>query len=173
MSLKQKNIALLIGLVLLLWVANRLSFSKTFALKKQYEISQKEQKLFSNVSQKLVSLQQQNVYYDSILKSKKISTESSFQNNLLQTITSFADTTNTKVVAFKDPHEFKDNTTLINTFSFTLRGNFSKIVQLIYILEQHYKLGKIVSVNFEKKKNYRRNINFLECTILLQQVEQL
>ena len=172
MNLKQKNIALLIGLVLLLWVANRLSFSKTFELKKQYEISQKEQKLFSNVSQKLLSLQQQNVYYDSILKSKKISTESSFQNNLLQTITSFADTTNTKVVAFKDPHKFKVNETLINTFSFTLNGNFSKIVQLIYILEQQYKLGKIVSVNFEKKKNYKRNNTFLECTILLQQIEQ-
>jgi len=171
-SLKQKNIVLLIGIVILLWAGYLLSFSKTFEHKNKYQKLKKEQALFTNVSQKLTRLKQQNVYYDSILKSKQISTESSFQNNLLKTITSLADTTAIKVVAFNNPHTFKADNALINTFSFTLKGNFSTITQLIYQLEQHYKLGKIISVNFEKKKNYRRNTYFLECTILLQQVQQ-
>ena len=171
MNLKQKNIALFIGLLLLFWIAYQFSFSNTFALKKQYNSLKKEQDLFTNVSQKLIQLKQQNVYYDSILKSKKISTESSFQNNLLRTITSFTDTTNIKIVTFSNPHTFKVDNTIFNTFSFTLRGSFSRITQLIYQLEQRYKLGKIISVNFEKKKNYRRNTYFLECTILLQKIE--
>ncbi len=162
----------MIGIVILLWAGYLLSFSNTFELKNKYHQLKKEQDLFTNISHKLTRLKQQNVYYDSILKSKQISTESSFQNNLLKTITSLADTTSIKVVTFNNPHIFKTDNAIINTFSFTLKGNFSKITQLIYQLEQNYKLGKIISVNFEKKKNYRRNTFFLECTVLLQQIQQ-
>ncbi len=172
MSLKQKNIVLLIGIVILLWAGYLLSFSNTFELKNKYQKLKKEQDLFTNVSQKLTQLKQQNVYYDSILKSKQISTESSFQNNLLKTITTLADTTSIKVVNFNNPHSFKTDNALINTFTFKLKGSFSKITQLIYQLEQNYKLGKIISVNYEKKKNYRRNSYFLECAVMLQQVQQ-
>lgn len=171
MNLKQKNIALFIGMLLLFWIAYQFSFSNTFALKKQYTNLKKEKELFTNVPQKMIQLKQQNVYYDSILRSKKISTESSFQNNLLRTITSFADTTNIKIVAFNNPHIFKTDNAIFNTFSFTLKGSFSRITQLIYQLEQNYKLGKVISVNFKKKKNYRRNVYFLECTVLLQKIE--
>jgi hypothetical protein len=168
---KQKNIALLLGFVILFWIAYQLSFSNTFALKKQYAALKKEQELFSNISHKLIQLKQQNQYYDSILKSKKIATENSFQNNLLQTISSFADTTNIKIVSFQNPHLFKTDNAIINTYSFTVNGDFSKITQLIYSLEQQFKLGKIIFVHFVKKKNYRRNNYYLECTILLQRIE--
>lgn len=171
MNLKQKNIALIICMLLLFWVAYKFSFSNTFALKKQYSELLKEKKLFTNIPQKLAKFKQQNIYYDSILKSKKISTESSFQNILLQTITAFADTTNIKIVTFNNPHIFKIDNAIFNTFSFKFNGNFSKITQLIYKLEQHYKLGKVISVHFEKKKNYRYNTYFLECTVLLQRIE--
>ena len=172
MNLKQKNSALFIGMLLLLWIAYHFSFSNTLGLKKQYYSLKKEQELFINVPQKLTQLKQQNSYYDSILQSKQISTESSFQNYLLKTITAFADTTTIKVVTFKNPRSFKTDKAIVNTFSFTVNGSFSKITQLIYELEQQSKLGKIISVQFEKKKYYRRNIDFLECTILLQQVQQ-
>ncbi|HHC80299.1 MAG TPA: hypothetical protein ENK46_10490 [Flavobacteriia bacterium] len=172
MNLKQRNIALIIGLAVLFWVSYQFSFSKTVALKKQYAKLKKEKELFTNISQKLEKLRVQNVYYDSILKSKKISTESSSQNNLLSTITSFADTTNIKISAFNNPHVFKKDNAVFTTFSFTVKGSFSKITRLIYQLEQNYKLGKVISVSFKKKKDFRRNTVFLECTIWLQLVEQ-
>ncbi len=90
---------------------------------------------------------------------------------LFGTYAAFADTTNVKVVTFNNPHVFEMDNAMINTFSFTVNGSFSKITGLIYELEQHYKLGKIISVNFEKKKNYRRNTQYLECTVLLQRIE--
>lgn len=171
MILKQKNIALFIGILLLLGIAYHFSFSKTFKLKNQYLDLKKEQELFTNVSKKLVHLKQQNVYYDSILKSKKIAAESSFQNNLLQTITAIADTTNIKIVTFINPHIYKTDNAKLNTYSFTINGSFSAITGLIYQIEQNYKLGKIISVNFEKKRDFRRNIHFLESTILLQRID--
>ena len=172
MNLKRKNSALFAGILLLFWVAYQFSFSNMFKLRKQYHTLKKEQEFFTNVSQKLIQLRRQDIYYDSILKSKKITTKSSFQNNLLKTITDFADATSIKIITFNDPHIFKIENAIFNSYSFTLRGDFSKITQLIYELEQHNKLGKIISVNYIKKKNYRRNNYFLECTVLLQQVQQ-
>ncbi|WP_117885593.1 hypothetical protein [Aureibaculum luteum] len=171
MNLKKKNILLLIGFLLMLWVAYQFSFSKTLTLKKQYQTLKIEQELLSNVSGKLLSLKQVNIYYDSILKSKKISTENSFQNNLLQRISVFSDSTNISIVNFNTPHIFEVDNAIINTYSFTLKGDFSSITRLVFELEQEYKLGKIISVHFEKKKNYRRNSNYLEGTILLQKVD--
>ena len=171
MKLNKKNIMLLIGLLLMLLIAYQFSFSNTLALKKQFKSLKIEQELLTNVSEKLLRLKQENSYYDSILKSKKISTENSFQNNLLQRITVFSDSTSISIVNFNTPHVFEADNALINTYSFTLKGNFSAITRLIYQLEQEYKLGKIISVHFEKKKNYRRNSSYLECNILLQRVD--
>ena len=170
MNPKHKNIALLIGFVLVLWIAHQLSFLKTLSLKEQHVTLKEKALLFENSSQKLLLLQKENQYYDSILKSKSISTDKSFQNNLLSTINAFADSTNIKVVSFENPHAFQQEGGEILTYSFTLQGNFGQITQLIYQLEQQFKLGKIISVNYLKKRNYRRRSDYLECTILLQRI---
>ncbi|HHC81160.1 MAG TPA: hypothetical protein ENK46_14865 [Flavobacteriia bacterium] len=171
MSLRQKNIALFIGILLLGWLAYYFSFAKTMALKEQYVSLQKEQVLLHNVSQKLIQLKQQEVYYDSILASKKISAESSFQNTLLKTIAGVADSTKIRIVSFNNPHVYKSENAMVNTYNFTLRGGFTDIVRLVYVLEQQSKLGTIISVHFIKKKDYRRNTYFLEGTVFLQQIE--
>ena len=170
MKPKHKNIALLIGFVLVLWIAQQLSFSKTLGLKQQYTDLIEEALLFENSTQKLLQLQKENQYYDSILKSKSISTDKSFQNNLLSTINVFADSTNIKVVSFENPHTFEQEGAEILTYAFTLQGNFNQMTQLIYQLEQQFKLGKIISVNYVKKRNYRRRSDYLECNILLQRI---
>ena len=170
MTPKQKNIALLLGFVLFLWLAHQLSFSKTIKLKKQYASLTKDALLFKNSSQKLSRLQQESRYYDSILKSKHIATDRSFQNNLLSTINSFADSTNIKVVSFQHPHVFEQDDAEILTYSFTLQGSFIEVIQLIYQLEQRFKLGKVISVNYLKKRDYRKRSDYLECTILLRRI---
>lgn len=170
MSYRKKNILLLVGIILLGWISWQLSFSKTFELKKQYSELKSEKELFSNVSQKLSQLKQHNSYYDSILKSKKITTGSSFQNNLLQVITAYADSTRLQIVNFNTPHIYKTDNASINTYIFTVKGSFTNCLKQLYELEQQFKLGKIVSANFEKKRNFRQNSDYLECTILLQKI---
>jgi len=170
MSPKQKNMALLFGFILLLWISHQLSFSKTFALKRQHTVLKEDAYLFENSAQKLLQLKQEDQYYDSILKSKWITTDKSFQNNLLSTINAFADSTMIKVVSFENPHVFEQEGAEILTYAFTIQGNFNRITQLIYQLEQQFKLGKIISVNYIKKRNFRRRSDYLECKILLQRI---
>ncbi len=172
MNLKQRNILLGLGFILMLWLSYQLSFAKTIQLKKEVNELKKESAIFDNISQKLLKLKQQNTYFDSILKSKKIIVTTSFQNNLLTTINAVADTTQIAIVSFQQPHLFKIDGTATYTYSFTLKGSFHKITQLLYTLEQEYKLGNIVSVHYTKKKNYRRNSEYLECTVLLQHITQ-
>lgn len=171
MNLKQKNIALFLGFIFSLWIAYQLSFSKTLELKKQHAALKQEAQLFENGAQKLLQLKQEDHYYDSIFKSKKISTDKSFQNNLLSTINAFADSTMIKVVSFENPHVFEQEEAEILTYSFTLQGNFNQITRVIYQLEQQSKLGKIISVNYLKKRDFRRRSDYLECTILLQRID--
>lgn len=171
MSPKQKNMALVAGFMLFLWLAHQLSFSKTIKLKKQYFNLREETLLFENSSQKLMQLRKENQYYDSLLKSKRISTDRAFQNSLLSTINKFADSTNIKVVSFQNPHVFEQESAKILTYSFTLKGTFNQITRLIYQLEQEYKMGKIISVNYLKKRDYGRRFDYLECSILIQRIE--
>lgn len=172
MSLQQKNIALLAGFIILLWLAYILSISKTFEIKNKYSTLNDQKEVITNIPQQLNYLNQQNAHYDTLLEENKISTTSSFQNNLLQIINSFSDANALKIVAFNEPHTFIKNDAILKTYSFRVKGNYGNILKLIYEMEQGANYGKLISINFDKKKNYKTNRTFLECQILLQRVER-
>lgn len=172
MNLKQKNRLLLGGFILLLWICYKIPISQTLSVKKEYHKLNNERQLFSNIPQKIENLYKENKYLDSILNKYQFSSEKTFQSNLLETITSFSKTNNLIVVSFNEPHIIEKNKTFVNTYLFTVRGTYNNSLRLIYELEQIKKLGKIVSVNFDRKKNYRTNRKYLETKILLQRVEK-
>ncbi len=171
MNLKQKNRLLFGGFLLLLWVCYKLPIKQTMIAKKEYKKLQKEHQLFSNIPQKIQELTKETIYLDSILANYQFSAEKSFQSNLLQTITSFSKQNNLTVVTFEEPHTITKNKATINTFEFSVKGSYSNSLRLIHELEQTKKLGKILSVNFDKKKNYRTNRLYLETRVLLQRLE--
>lgn len=171
MNLKQKNRLLLGGFLLLFWICYKIPVAQTITAKKETEKLQNEHQLFSNIPQKIQGLTKETIYLDSILANYQFSVEKSFQSNLLQTITSFSKLNNLTVVSFEEPHIITKNKTTINTFEFSVRGNYNNSLRLIHELEQTKKLGKILLVNFEREKNYRTNKQFLETRILLQRLE--
>ena len=105
MSLKQKNIALLIGFFIFLWFSYQFSIANTLEAKRKYNnlIDQKE--LLINIPQKINYLKQENKYLDSLLETNKINIESSFQNNLLQILNAYATKNQLKIVTFNEPHQ--------------------------------------------------------------------
>ncbi|PCI07785.1 MAG: hypothetical protein COB73_07765 [Flavobacteriaceae bacterium] len=171
MSLKQKNIALVIGLLIVFFICYKIPIKQTLNAKKQYKELKLEQQLFANVAQQLVSLKAEQVYLDSILTKNQFATDKSFQSNLLYAITAFANKNKLTVVSFEEPHYFKKGDATLTTFSFSVRGGFNNSLKLLHELEQLKKLGKIQSIDFEKKKNYRTNKNYLETSFLLQRME--
>ena len=172
MHLNKKNIVLLFGLILLLWISYIFSFSKSFEIRNKYRTLSKEKEILKSIPNQIIKLKKENIYLDSLLAKNKLSSESSFQNNLLQHISSYAKENNLKIVSFNSPHIFYRNEGRMKTFSFSIKGNYTTITKLIYNLEQKNKFGKIISIDFERKKNYRLNRNYLVCEILLQRIER-
>lgn len=171
MSLKQKNIALISGFVILLWLTYQFSISNTLEAKHEYNALMNQKQLLSNLPKQIDYLKQQCVYYDSILEKNKITAENSFQNNLLQIINSFALKKKLKIIAFNEPHEIIKNDAVLKTYIFTIKGSFNQILKLLNTLEQYGNYGKMTSVSFNKNKNYKTNKQFLECTVFLQKID--
>jgi len=141
------------------------------ARKEHYKL--KNQKMsISNMPQRLNYLKQQNKYLDSLLRKNNIKAETTFQNNLLQHIDTFARMHELKIVTFNEPHQFTEKEAILRTYSFSVKGYYKNILRLIHNLEQNGNYGNLLSVNFEKKKNYKLNNTFLECVIILQKVQQ-
>jgi hypothetical protein len=172
MNLKKKYTLLSFGFILLIWIAYQFAFSKTLNLNSTFNSLKQQDELFNSISENINLLKQQEIYYNSILNKYQISSESSFQNNLLKIINEIAEMNKMKVISFKDPHIFNLNNVKQETYSFTIEGDFNSIIKLMYSLEQHHKFGKIISVSFEKKKNYKNFTESLQCTIFLQRVLQ-
>ena len=173
MSLKQKNMALITGFVILLWLVYQFSIDNTIEVKHKYNALSAQKEMTSNVPEQISYLKQQNTYYNSILEKNKITVESSFQNNLLQIINSFVIKNELKIVAFDEPHEVIKNDAILKTYTFKVKGTFNQILKLLNTLEQYGTYGKMISINFYKNKNYKTNIAFLECEVFLQRIERV
>jgi hypothetical protein len=167
MSDKQKNIALVGGFLFVLIISYVFSIQKTFDLKSRVHQLKKEKELVANASERIFSLQQENKYLDVILQQKELSIENSFQQTLLQKLNAFSKRATITIISFEEPHLFRENKTHLMTYSFEVKGTFKALLTLVNTLEKQ-QLGEIISINFEKKKNYRRNRQELTAQFHLQ-----
>ncbi|MDG5490648.1 hypothetical protein [Psychroserpens sp. SPM9] len=166
MTQKTKNIILIGCFILLVWIAYQFAFSNTISVKQQYNSLKKEAAMFDNMPSQLSSLKQKEKYYDSLLVKFKLK-GNSIQNIILKTINTYADSTNIKVNNFIEPHQIKQNDLTINTYQFTLEGNYNAIITLIHKLEQQTKFGEVINLDFKKKKNFKTGKYYLQAHVLL------
>ena len=164
---KQRNIALIVGFLLLLTISYVFSIQKTIDLKSRVKELKKEKELASNAGERIFNLQQENKYLDSILQLKELSIENSFQQTLLQKLNAFSKTATIEIISFDEPHLFREINTNLMTYSFEVKGDFKTLLKLVNTLEKQ-QLGEIISINFEKKKNYRRNKQELSAQFHIQ-----
>ena len=166
MTNKNKNIALVIGFIIILILCYKLAISNTVMLKNQFNELKQQEVLFKNAPKQLSLLKQKQNHYNGLLKKHQLD-GSSIQNNLLKTINSYSKTNGLKVIEFLEPHNTIKEDIVIKTYRFTLEGNYNAILGLIHKLEQDTKFGEIKSLYFKKEKNYRTGKHFLQAKIFL------
>jgi len=170
MTSRNKNIVLVIGFILILFVCYQVAISKTVTLIAETKSLKVQELLFKNTPRELSLLKQKQKYYDSIFNKYQLN-GSSIQNNLLKTINFTAKQNNIQIISFLEPHiELKEDLT-IKTYQFVIEGDYNDMVHLIYQLEQKSKFGEIINLHFEKKKNFRTGKSFLEASVLLKSFE--
>lgn len=166
MNKKQKNILLVIVFIITLFICYQLAIRKTLDQKRQFNVLNQEALLFKDGSKKLYLIKQKEHYYDSLLTKNQLY-GSSVQNNLLKFINTFARKNNIKVISFLEPHKITKNGLTIKTYNFIVEGVYNDINGLLYELEQQTKFGEIISLHFEKKKDFRINKYYLQASVLL------
>jgi hypothetical protein len=167
MSQRNKNILLVVGFLLLILIAYNFAFSKTIALKKQVDTLEQKTKSLSNYALLAANLEKREKFADSILNKNNINS-SSIQNNLLEFLNILSSDGNFTISDFNEPHTFSENGATITSYQFTLKGNYNEVLQVIYSLEQKYNFGRVVNVHFEKKRDYRKERDYLECSVIVE-----
>ena len=148
-------------------IAYNLAFSKTISLKDRINLM--EEKTISLESSVLiaVNLEQRERFVDSILSLNNMK-GNSVQNNLLEFLNIKSGSGNFTISDFNEPHTFSENGATTTSYQFTLEGNYNGIEQVLYSLEQEYNFGRIAHVHFEKKKDYRKGKDYLECFVIVE-----
>ncbi|WP_411032362.1 hypothetical protein [Spongiimicrobium sp. 3-5] len=170
MKSETKNIVLLSGLILSLLLSYEFAVSPTLKLRREYHSLIQENLLYKNSPKQISVLLSQQKENDSMLQKMNLGS-SSMENNLLRILNLQAEKRNIKIMDFNDPHIFDNNGSLVNTFDFTLQGDFTELLKTIYDIEQKNGLGEITNIHFKKQKDYRKNKELLISRILMRRIK--
>ncbi len=169
MSYKKKNRFLLITVLAMLPILYLLSIKKTIAYKNRYSILSKERKDVDKVASRILYLKQQNIYLDSILKKENVSVTNSFQQILLKRINTFKKEHPIDIIKLGNPIQALDNNVNGLFYPIEVKGDFNTLLQFLNYLEKEG-LCEIKTFSFLKKKDYRRNKEYLSLELLLKKI---
>ena len=169
MSQKNKNILLIAGFILTIIMSYYLSFSKTIAVKKELTKLESKNISFESLANLSATIKQREFFADSILKKNNLK-NTSLQNNLLAFLNSNISSNNYIIDGFLQPHTALSGETLITSYQFTLQGDFDELEKVIYSLEQEYNFGTIAHISYEKKRDFRKRKNYLQCLVIIENV---
>ncbi|NQY07129.1 MAG: hypothetical protein HRT68_13315 [Flavobacteriaceae bacterium] len=78
-----------------------------------------------------------------------------------------------KVANISEIHYAQSNGFDIFSNQLVLEGNFNDLSKVIYEFEKNFKLSKIVSINYQKIKNYNTRRDKLQASIIFQNYEKI
>lgn len=168
---KRKN-QLLIGISILLFIIIYfLSIKKTIIAYNEYDKNIELLKMASNAPLLEVQLQKELDAINNKLGSQNQDGEK-YSDKLIELITSYCQLNNAILKEFPETELAQKDDLLIETNRFTLAGDYVTLLKFVYLLEQKHKIGKVTSVNYLSKKDFRSNSNILTATIYLQNIKK-
>lgn len=96
----------------------------------------------------------------------------SHQQYLLEIITHYANQNNCVVRNIPTTNIANENGFAIETLVFKIEGNFKNLLQLVYLLEQKYQVGKIGSVEFNTQTDQKTGRRSLDLTLYIQKISK-
>jgi Tfp pilus assembly protein PilO len=166
MTQRTKNILITIGFLVVAVISYNFAIANTLELRSEYKTLKTDAVVFENLPAQLSNLKQKEIYFDSLLQKYQLN-EYSMQNSILKAITVYTEDKGIKILDFVEPHSSLKDDLTINSYQFTLQGDYKSIIKLIYQFKQHTKFGEIINLHFEKKKNFRTGKNYLQARVLL------
>ncbi|PQJ15306.1 hypothetical protein [Aureicoccus marinus] len=168
--LNRKNQLLLAGVVFFGLLSYQLAIKKTKDQYFEYSKARKEQATVNQLPFRLNALKAKERELDEILGSMNLNGGSQ-QSELLKLLNQEIEGTGVRIKEFLSPHRSKVGEEVMNTYRFTLKGDFVGILKVINTIENSKGFGAVTHIDYQKKRNYRSGRTDLFATVLLSQFE--
>ncbi len=171
LTYKKKNQLLIIVSVLALYLIYAFAVKKTIAAYSEYNKAENQIELAVNAPVMAAQLESQLLQMDSKIGKQNVNGQNAEQA-LLELITNYCQNNHAVLREFPETTIAKQGDLFIETNLFVVEGEFASLINLVYILEQKNKLGKIASVRYQLKKDFKTKEMALTAAIYLQNVKQ-
>jgi hypothetical protein len=166
-----KNKILLWGGSLLVVVIYQFTFKKTIALYSECREMKKRSELMEGAAMKKITLEKEAARLD-LLSGSLQANDSNVQQVLLGIVTSYCQSNGLLLKEFPQTQRSQENNYEIELNSFTVEGEFQKLLKLVYCLEQKYRIAKVASLDLKTKKDLRTKKASLTATVYLQNIKR-
>jgi hypothetical protein len=170
LNYKKKCYLLFGGLFLFFYMGYQFSFSDTFILRS--EITEKKEKLrwLKEKEKELPALKAKMKEFE---KAYSKNDSLAVRDKLTAYISEFAEQNSCLVTEIPSNSSFKNDNLKVQTNTFTVKGDFKKLLILLHTLETEHKyLARIMSAQFYAIKDLQAKKKNLYLTIITQSFEQ-
>ena len=170
LSYKQKCYLLFAGFIMFLYLGYQFSFSDTLKLAGEFEAGEKKLGWLKEKEKELPALKAKMKEFEKVYQK---SDSLAVRDKLTAFISDFSE--NNKCVVTEIPRSlsFNNNNLQVQTNTFTIKGSFSNLLSLLYLLENDYKyLARIMSAKFFSVSDSQYKKKELFLTLITQSFDQ-
>lgn len=167
LTYRQKNYLLLFGCLVLGWAIYQLSISKTLEEVRSYNQLMAQIEVGNSAHSMIFDYKKKLKFYEDHLGSFETDSMHNHEH-VLVAVSHYCQRHNLTVESF--PSELVEDYSDFNlhTHKIEVRGNFKELLHLIYHLERVEKLGRIASLELEKKLDKKTKRTILTASIYIQ-----
>lgn len=166
LSNKYKFFGLIAAAVLGLLLAWFMAWSNTFEVMAKCATEEAEIEKAQTADVRLIGLKREVAQLDALFGTA--SKASSYQHELFDVISNYCTKKGLIIKSFPAPVVNSRSGFEVETSSITIEGNFKPMLDLVYLLETKEKVGKIASVDFQVREDFKRQQKVLEMTLFVQ-----
>jgi len=172
LSYKNKNRLLFLVAFLFAIISYMLAFRKTFDLRSQCSQMESELVIAATAPERIANLEMQLRSIEGVIGGQ---TDEGVdpQQQLLEFVTNYCEEQHITLQEYPQPISHQEDDYAVETNIFVVKGNFIKLLKMIYALEQEMRIGKVVAVEYKSKKNLRTKRLNLTATVYLQNVRKI
>lgn len=169
LTYSKKGLVILVGFAVFMILAYKMSFSKTFELKK--EIGEKEKKIaWLKEKEKEIPFLKAKM---KLIEEAYSNDSTSIRDKLTAYISDFAETNGCLVTEIPSYTAYKSEDLNIQTNIFTIKGRFNELLSLLMAVETKFKVtAKLMSARFFSVKDMQTKKKNLYLTLVTQSFNQ-
>lgn len=171
LTYKRKNLLLLLAAILFVFLIYTLAIKKTWLAYYVYNDAKEKIELAANAPIMAAKLEKELITMDAKIGNQN-KNGTNTEQALIELLTTYSQNNNVVLREFPEATDADQGNIVIETNQFVIEGTFSKLINLVHLLEQKVKLGKVASAHYQLKKDIKTREMALTVTIFVQNIKK-